>query len=131
MGVPVLRAGAPPARVREELHAGQRIIVLDLTGMSAGALQPEIDRAVARIALEPPGSVLLATIVKEVRLGVGQGDQARAFSAAVRPHIRASAVVGLSAFSRAIFLMVRPFLHPSATTFDDLAAAKDWLVAQP
>jgi hypothetical protein len=69
--------------------------------------------------------------VKDVRFGVGAGDHARAYSAAIRPYLKAAAIVGMSPFSKVIFLTVKPFIHQSATAFADLATAKEWLVAQP
>lgn len=118
-------------RVREELHRDRRIIVVDVSGLTAEGYQPVLGEAIARIRQEPPASVRLATIVRNVKFGVGAGEHARAFSAAIRPHLKAGAVVGLSPFSKVVFLTVRPLLHKSTTAFDDLAAAKEWLAGLP
>lgn len=117
--------------VREELHREKRIIVVDLTGMTPDRYQPVLAEAIARIRREPPASVRLATIVKDVRFGVGAGEHARAYSAAIRPHVKAAAVVGLSPISQVVFLAVKPFIHKSTTAFSDLAAAKSWLAGVP
>jgi hypothetical protein len=117
--------------VRDETHAGRRIIVVDISGLTAAEYQPVLAQGIARIRQEPPASVLLATVVKDVRFGVGAGDHARAYSTAIRPHLKAGAVVGLSPFSRVIFLTIRPFIHQSTTAFADLESAKAWLVALP
>lgn len=115
------------ARVREERHRDKRIFVVDVSGLAAEGYQPVLAEAIARIRREPPASVLLATVVKNVKFGVGAGDHARAYSAAIRRHLKAGAVVGLSPFSKVVFLTVKPFLHRSTTAFDDLASAKEWL----
>ncbi len=118
-------------RVREELHREKRIIVVDLTGLTPDRYQVVLAEAIARIKREPPGSVRLATVVKDVRFGVGAGEHARAYSTAIRPHVKAGAVVGLSPFSQVVFLAIKPFIHKSTTAFADLASAKEWLAGIP
>lgn len=117
-------------RIREEQHQGKAIRVVDLSRCAADAYPAVLEEAVRVIARSPPGSVLLATVVNEARFGVKVGEHAKAYSAAIRPYLKASALVGLSPLHQVIFLSVKPFLHGSVTAFPTLAAAKDWLVAR-
>lgn len=115
-------------RIREELHDGKRIRVVDLTGIAADAYPAVFQEAARVIAASPPQSVLLATVVKGARFGAGAGEHVKAYSRAIRPYLKAGAVVGLSPLHQVIFLSVRPFLHSTVTAFADLPAAKAWLV---
>ena len=114
-------------RIRREEHAGKRILVLDMTGIGADGYPDVLRTAVEVIGREPPGSVRLATLVKDARFGIRIGEHVKAFSAAIRPQLKASALVGLSPLHNVIFLTVRPFLHGSITAFPTLDAAKTWL----
>ncbi len=118
-------------RIRFELHQGKRILVMDMTAVAADAYPDVLARATALIQREAPGSVRLASVVKEARFGVKIAEHVKAFSAAIRPHLKASAIVGLSPLHQVIFLTVKPFLHGTITSFPSLAPAKDWLAKFP
>jgi hypothetical protein len=48
-----------------------------------------------------------------------------------KPFVLASAIVGLSGLQRVILSAVMRATGRTFATFDDVAAAKDWLVARP
>ncbi len=116
-------------RLRRLDHRGSVIHLVDLSDVSADEYPGELRRAAAVIAREPPGSVRLITYVKGARFGVGAGEHVKAYSAAIRPALKAGAVVGLSPLHRIIYVAVKPFLHSTVTAFDDLDSAKDWLAS--
>ncbi len=118
-------------RVRAEEHQGRRIVVVDGTDVPAEEYADVLRRGAAFIAREPPGSVLLATVVKNARFGLGAADRVKEYSLAIRPYVKASAVVGLSPLQQVIYFAVKPFLHGSVTAFPDLASAKEWLARRP
>ncbi len=47
-----------------------------------------------------------------------------------RPFVRAGAVVGMSGIHRAVFGTILLFTRRALRAFDELEAAKDWLVDQ-
>lgn len=114
-------------RVRFETHRGKRILVVDGTDAPADAYADILREGAAAVTAEPPGSVLLATVVKGARYGTGAAERLKAYSRAIRPHVRASAVVGLSPMHRVIFNAIRPFLHASVKDFATLIEAREWL----
>jgi len=67
-------------------------------------------------------------VVTRARYGAGAAERLKAYSRAIRPHVRASAVVGLSPLQRVIFTAIRPFLHATVRDFATLAEAREWLV---
>jgi len=115
-------------RVRAETYQGKRIMVVDGTDATAEGYAEILREGAAAVTAEPAGTVLLATVVKGARYGAGAAERLKAYSRAIRPHVRASAVVGLSPMQRVIFNAIRPFLHASVRDFATLAEAREWLV---
>lgn len=115
-------------RVRHETYQGKRLVVVDGTDASADEYADILHQGAAAIAREPEGSVLLATVVTRTRYGAGTAERLKAYSKAIRPYVKASAVVGLSPLQRVIFNTIRPFLHASVHDFPTLAEAREWLV---
>ncbi|HUL58129.1 MAG TPA: hypothetical protein VLU43_02575 [Anaeromyxobacteraceae bacterium] len=114
-------------RIRRIEHKGRTILVADFAGIGADRYAEVLRRAAASIAREPPASVRLITYVKDARFGVGAAEHVKNYSSAIRPALKAGAVVGLSPLHRIIFIAVKPFLHSTVTAFDGIEAAKDWL----
>jgi len=114
-------------RVRIEEHAGKRLIVVDGTDVPAEEYADVLRAGAALVMKEPLGSVRLATVVTRARFGAGAADRIKAYSGAIRPHLLASAVVGLSTLQRVLFVTLRPFLHGTVRDFATLAEARAWL----
>ena len=115
-------------RVRAELYQGKRLVVVDGTDVPADEYAGLLRQGAAFVTGEPLGSVLLATVVTRARYATGAAEHIKAYSRAIRPHVKASAVVGLSPLQRVIFTTVRPFLHATVRDFGTLAEAREWLV---
>jgi hypothetical protein len=114
-------------RVRSELHHGKKIIVVDGTDVPPTEYADVLRAGAAVIQREPPASVLLVTIVTRARFASGAAENVKAYSAAIKPHVKASAVVGLSALQRVIFTAVRPFMHSTVHEFRTFDEAVAWL----
>jgi hypothetical protein len=115
-------------RVRYETYQGKRIVVVDGTDASADEYADVLRQGAVALAQEPDRSVLLVTVVTRTRYGAGTAERLKAYSKAIRPYVKASAVVGLSPLQRVIFNTIRPFLHASVHDFATLAEAREWLV---
>ncbi len=115
-------------RIRKETYQGKRLVVVDGSDATAESYADVLRQGAAAVTAEPVGSVLLATVVTRARYGAGAAERLKAYSAAIRPHVKASAVVGLSPLQRVIFNAIRPFLSANLKEFATLAEAKEWLV---
>lgn len=115
-------------RIRTETYQGKPIVVVDGTDAAADEYVGVLRQGAAFVTAQPPASVLLATVVTRARYGAGAAEHLKAYSRAIRPHVIASAVVGLSPLQRIIFGAIRPFLHASVKDFATLAEAREWLV---
>ncbi len=117
-------------RIRTEQYQGKRILIVDYGGLAADAYKPVMRDAIRAISAEPAGSTLLLTNVEGTRFTVGTADDLKAYSAAIRPYVKASAVVGLSALQRVIFVTVKPFLTQNLASFSTSIEARAWLASQ-
>lgn len=114
-------------RVRVEAHAGKRLVVVDGTDVSADEYADVLRAGAALVMKEPLGTVRLATVVTRARFGPGAADRIKAYSRSIRPHLLASAVVGLSPLQRVLFVTLKPFMHGTVRDFPTLAEARAWL----
>jgi hypothetical protein len=121
------RQGCAMERVRIETYAGKRLVVVDGTDVAVEAYADVLRAGTAAVMKEPLGSVRLATVVTRARFGAGAADRIKAYSTAIRPHVLASAVVGLSTLQRVLFLSLKPFMHGTVRDFATLAEAREWL----
>jgi hypothetical protein len=118
-------------RFRIEEHRGHRIVVLDMSDATPVDYAAWIAEAVALIASvgEGQGKALIATLVHRARFTMQTIEQVKGYSAAIRPHVKGAAVIGLSPLHKVVFLGLKPFLHPTAALFEELAGGKEWLVS--
>jgi len=118
-------------RIRTLQHQGKEILVLDYSGLNAEEYMPVARLAMKEIARRPEGSVLTITNLKGTRFSVGTTEDIKRYSEHNKPYVKASAVVGLSAMQRVVYLAVKPFLTQNIATFDDIPSAITWLVGRP
>jgi hypothetical protein len=120
------------ARARFIDYRGQRILLLDYSGLQAEAeILALIEETSALIARQKPGTVRTLTAVEGAKIASPQ--IARAFRDAAEhnaPYVQAAAVVGLSAQQRVVYEAVMLFSGRKLHSFDDPERALDWLAAQ-
>ncbi len=118
-------------RTRFIEHHGKRILLLDYSGIRdpAEALR-EIAASRAVVARQPHGSVLTLTHVQGARYNTEVVQALKELATHNQPFVRAAAVVGLSGLQRAVYRTIQLFTRRALQPFDDLEAAKDWLVEQ-
>jgi hypothetical protein len=116
-------------RVRIETFRGKRLVIVDGTDVAADQYPAVLRAGSLTIAQEPFGSVRLATVVAGARYGRGAAENIKAYSAAIKPYLKASAVVGLSPLQQVIFWAVKPFAHRTITSFATLDEAREWLAS--
>lgn len=112
-------------------HRGRRILVLDYSGIRTPAeAVREIEKSKEVVAREPPGSVLVLTHVKGAHYNTEVVQALKGLMEHNRPYVKASAVVGLSGIQQAIYRTLVLFSKRTLKPFDDMEAAKEWLVEQ-
>ena len=114
-------------RVRIETFKGKRLVIVDGTDVPADEYTKVLRKGALTVAQEPLGSVRLVTVVTRARFGRGTAENVIAYSKAIKPYLKASAVVGLSPLSQVIFWAVKPFAHKTITSFATLDEAREWL----
>ena len=112
-------------------HQGTRILLLDFAGIR------EPDQAVHEIRLsrdfvarQPKNSLRVMTLVRNARYNAAVLQAMKELAAHNAPYVRASAVVGMGGLHRIAYQAVILFSKRNIRTFDDEAAALDWLVTQ-
>ena len=114
-------------------HQGQRIMVADYANfeMDLPALQAEIKAVDDIICREPDDSVLLLVDVRNITTTIEAVELFKASSARTTSHLHKTAIVGISSGIRRMLLdVVSRFSGQEMTVFDNLEAAKNWLVEE-
>jgi len=117
-------------RVKHVYHGAKQIVFLDFSGCRIQDLPVIMDKAEKLIRSEPLNSVLTLTDVSGARYNIETSAALKEFVKGNKPFVKAGAVVGLDALKKIIFNGVMYFSGRSLAAFDDMDAAKDWLVRQ-
>jgi hypothetical protein len=119
-------------RTRFIEHQGREILLYDfggLTDVDEGLRTVQASRP--RILGRPPGSVRTLVNVKDSRFDTRIARALQELARHNKPFVLASAIVGLSGLQRVILSAVMRATGRTFATFDEVEAAKDWLVARP
>jgi hypothetical protein len=108
-------------------HRGARILRIDFSRLTTAEIVTGCDFVRRLVAAEPPRSVRALTIL-HARLTAEAIEAVKLCAAADAPYIRASAMVG-SAFWRAVAADVQARWREELRTFEDEAAALQWLAS--
>ncbi len=112
-------------------HKGRRITVLDLSSLTADETPPFLHQLRDTIAKEPPGKVLLLLVnVRGNKFNPKSVDEMKQVSKANEPKVLATAMVGMSKLGSIIARQVYVSAGRTYEAFDNVEAAKDWLVQQ-
>lgn len=110
-------------------HGGERILSIDFRGATGEDLEERVSKAASIIRSQPPLSVLTLTLLH----GLAYSEQTTAlmkdYVRGNRPHVLASAVVGLD-YLRRIILPLNRLTGRKLRAFDDIDRAKEWLVEE-
>jgi len=111
-------------------HKGKRIFCSNLSGFHTDveALGAEIDAAGAAICQQPENSVL---VLVDVQSSVGSTEAVQLLKDSAlrtKKYVRKTATIGVSGFRKVLLNAINRFSGRNVTVFDDLDAAKDWLV---
>lgn len=125
-------APAETQRVRFIEHRGTRVLMIDFSGLQAADdILREMQRAREIIRSQPHNSLRTLSNVTGARYSPPVMDAMKEFTAGNKPYVRHAAVVGMERVHRVLYRAVLLFSRRSIEIFDDLNAARDWLVSQP
>lgn len=109
-------------------HGGRDILFLNFVGCSTNDVLNVISEAKQVIGAQPEGSLLTLTDVTNARFNEDVTDRMKEFTAHNKPFVKAGAIIGVSGIKKIIFEAVMMFSKRRIHMFDDMNAAKDWLV---
>ena len=113
-----------------ETAHGKQIFFIDFRGCSAAEALVTIADARAKIARCPPASVLTLTDITDGAYDQQVTEALKELAKANKPHVKASAVVGVTGLRKVIYSMITMFSKRQMQLFPDLDSARKWLVAQ-
>jgi len=112
------------------VHRGKSIYYMDFSGLrDEREIKQIIDKSAAFIRSQPEGSVLTLTNLQGMHFNSTIKDMFSTFISGNKPHIKASAVVGLSGLQRIIYNGIMKITRRNIRSIDNLNVAKDWLVS--
>lgn len=120
-------------RLKKVTHKGVSILFTDYTGFSAWDDWRSLIEAERKIMpLEPLASVRAVAVFTDSRFTTEVFEAIKQLAVANRPHMKASALVGLSNLQKTAFLKaIERTSDRSFGLFDTLDEALDWLAAVP
>jgi hypothetical protein len=118
-------------RTRFIEHQGHRILLLDYAGVrDPDEALRSIRQSMDVVARQPPGSLLVMTVVRDARYNAAVLQGMKELAAHNAPYVKASAVVGMSGLHRIAYQAVILFSKRNIKVFDQESEALDWLVSQ-
>jgi hypothetical protein len=117
-------------RVRFITHRETPILAIDFSRLEPADVPAVIEQARSLIHKSPPQSLLTLTDVTELHFDHGVTEAMHRYADSNRPFVRAAALVGVTGLKQVIFNTVKRLTGRRLQAFDDVAAAKEWLLDQ-
>jgi hypothetical protein len=118
-------------RVSTIQHQGKGIIFIDISHlMNSDEQIATFNRAQELICSQPPGSVLSLIDYTGIHYNMPAVEAQKAYSKAITPYMKASAVVGVTGMLLVVFRSVVKLTKRKIVVFETREAALDWLVSQ-
>ncbi len=119
------------SRIRFIEHKNTQILFLDFSEVEdPDQLKGPIDEAKQLIAQQPEGSLLTLTYVANAKFNADLAQALWRLARHNKPYVKAAAVVGIQGLQKDLYHLVMNLSRRNIPPFDDLEAAKDWLVEQ-
>ncbi len=114
-------------------HKGQKILLADYSnfGFDAAGTRSEMEVAIKLASAEALDSILTLTNVENTKLSPEMYEKMKDTAAKIGPYTRRRAVVGIVGTQRKVLDLINKLPGQSGKQlklFDDLEAAKNWLV---
>jgi hypothetical protein len=112
-------------------HNGCPILLIDFQGCQPREFLERIRYARSVIGRQPKASIRTLTVVTDARFNRQVSDAMKEYAAHNKPYVRVAAVVGLSGLQEIVYNVIIKLTGRNMATFSDVAAAKDFLAADP
>jgi hypothetical protein len=116
-------------RCRFITHKGKQIYLIDIEGLTPDEVIRLIPVAARDIRAQPLGSVMTLVHVKGVKLEERMNNDLKELAAGNKPHVRLSAISGLSPLQRVVLNTVKILTRREFHLFDEKEKALDFLAA--
>lgn len=111
-------------------YKGKKILYQDFSRQfyNAASVVEELEEVQKIVKAEPLDSLLVLTDLRDTNIGPDVLPAMNAASAATKDHINKTAVLGVTGTKRELADMLSVLTGQSLRYFDDIEAAKNWLV---
>ena len=111
-------------------HKGKRIFYQDFSQnfYNASAVKTELDEVQKVVIAEPPNSVLVLSDFRDTTIAGDLLSAMNAASRATKDHVRKTAVLGVTGVKRQLADLLTKLTGQPLKYFDEMEAAKNWLV---
>jgi hypothetical protein len=112
-------------------HKGKKLLYEDFTNLTPqDDYKSVLAQAQAIIASQPPKSVLAVFVATGCHFDGEMVNSLKSFTNANTPYIKAAATVGITGLMSIAQEAISKFAGRTFKTFQDVEAAKDWLIEQ-
>ena len=111
---------------------GKRIFYQDFSRLfyNTAAVKAELEEVQKIVKAEPIDSVLVLTDMRDTNIGSDLLPVMNAASTATKAHVHKTAVLGVAGMKRKLADLLTALTGQPLKYFDDLEAAKDWLIEE-
>ncbi len=109
---------------------GKEIVVFDCMGKTPEEAQKVLSEGKIFVATKPLSSLLLMTVVTDLRFNTALSDAFKDFAAHNKPYVKASALVGISGLQKIIYSTIMTFTGRNIPIFNTKEEAMAWLIKQ-
>jgi len=113
-------------------HKGRKIFYQDFSKnfYNAAVVKTELEEVQKVVTAEPKDSVLVLSDFRDTNVGSDLLSSMNTASAATKAHVRKTAVLGVIGMKRKLADLLTALTGQSLKYFDDMEAAKNWLVEE-
>ena len=113
-------------------HKGRKIFYQDFSKnfYNASAVRAELTDVQKVVIAEPKDSVLVLSDFRDTTVGSDLLSSMNEASAATKAHVHKTAVLGVTGMKRKLADLLTALTGQSLKYFDDMEAAKNWLVEE-
>jgi hypothetical protein len=113
-------------------HKGKKIFYQDFSKnfYNSAVVKTELAEVQKIVTSQPPGSVLVLSDFRDTNVGSDLLSEMNAASAATKVYVHKTAVLGVTGMKRKLADLLTAITGQPLKYFDDLEAAKNWLVEE-
>lgn len=111
-------------------HKGRKIMFFNLKGASHDDILAMVEKGKRLYSAEPPHSILELIDTTDADFDTESWKEVRIFAKSIKEYVKAAAIVGVSGMTRFMLKAANIFAKRTVTPFEDMEAAKDWLLEQ-